>query len=173
MQCQLIDGFFQAMERIQKERGVAREYGAGVLLYHSELSLLEAVHQHPEQQAAALAQRLGITNSALTQTAKKLMDKGLIEQYTPPGNRRQKYHRLTALGMAAREGHMRYHQDANARMKDYLCARTQEEKRVLTDFFQVLGECGQVCLFECGAAGCGCGQRQGTNGQGGNTDAGA
>lgn len=149
MQCQLIEGLFNAIETIHKERCLARDYGGGVPLYHSEISLLEIVHKCPEQSAATLAETLGITGGALTQTAKKLMDKGLIEQYTLPNNRKVKYHRLTAAGELARTGHAQYHAEANARMKEYLCGRSPEEKQMLLDFFDELTACKQVCLYEC------------------------
>lgn len=157
MQCQLMESLFQAMQTIHAEKGVARSYGVDALLYHSEINLLDVIHRYPERSAAALADALSITKGALTQTARKLMDKGLIEQYSPPNNRKLKYHRLTEAGETARTGHAQYHREANARMKAYLCARTAEEKRVLMDFFRMLESCRQVCLYDCESTGCMCG----------------
>lgn len=175
MQCQLIESLFDVLQAIREEQGVARDYGDGTPLYHAEVSLLEVIHRHPDHSAAQLADALGITRGALTQTAKKLMDKGLITQYHAPNNRKTKYHRLTEAGEAVRQGHAQFHAEANAQMKAYLCARPAEEKQVLVDFFKVLSSCTQLCLYDCEAVGCGCGlQTAGaTNGQGGtmNVDA--
>ena len=175
MQCHLIERLFQSIQTIHKEAGIARDYGAGMLLYHSEVTLLELIHRCPEQSAATLAEALGITNGALTQTARKLMDKGLIEQYSPPTNRKLKYHRLTESGETARQGHAQHHQEANARMRAYLCTRSPEEKQVLMDFFTQLEACSQICLYECEPTGCAChphNPEQPTH-KGGNTDVGA
>lgn len=154
MQCQLMESLFQAIKMIHQEQGTPRDYGAGGLLYHAEVNLLEAVSRHPEQGAAALASALGISKGALTQTARKLMEKGLVTQHHPPKNRRTKFHRLTEAGEVALRGHAQFHAEANARVRAYLCGRSSAEKRVLSDFFQTLAQCGQVCLFECRAAGC-------------------
>lgn len=156
MQCQLMESFFEAIRQIHKENSVARDYGTGVPLYHSEVNLLDAIYRHPEYSAATLANALGITKGALTQTARKLIDKGLIEQYNPPGNRKLKFHKLTAGGETARLGHAQFHKNANDRMKSYLCSLPQENKQILGDFFRVLESCGQVCLYSCEMTGCVC-----------------
>lgn len=161
MQCQLIETLFETMRSIHAEQCTARDYGAGELLYHAEVNLLDVIFRHPEQSAASLAGMLGITKGALTQTAKKLIDKGLVEPYNPPGNRKTKYHRLTPAGEAVRKSHAQFHAEANARMRAYLCALPVSDKQVLTDFFKELGECGQICLYDCESAGCTCGQQGG------------
>lgn len=175
MQCQLIENLFDVLQTIRDEQCVARDYGDGTPLYHAEVNLLEVIHRHPDQSAAQLADTLGITRGALTQTAKKLMDKGLITQHHPPNNRKTKHHRLTGAGEAVRQGHAQFHEEANARMKAYLCTRSSAEKQVLMDFFTVLSSCKQLCLYDCEAAGCGCGLQstETTHAQGGTTDVGA
>lgn len=156
MQCQLMESLFQAVRAFHLEESVARDYGAGVPLYHAEVSLLDVIARRPEQSASALAEALGITRGALTQTAKKLVEKGLIEPYSPPRNRKVKYHRLTPLGDVVRQGHAAYHAQANARMKAYLGSKTPEDKRMLHEFLQTLQSCMPLCLYDCEAIGCTC-----------------
>lgn len=172
MHCTLVECFFDAMRTVHDEQGTARDYGTGTLLYHAEMSLLEAIHCHPRQSAAALADTLGISRGALTQTAKKLIDKGLVVQYNPPNNRKTKYHRLTEAGEVAREGHARFHAEGNARMRSYLCGLPAADKQVLMGFFRVLEHSGQLCLYECETAGCLCGAQGLIATEGGHTDAG-
>lgn len=157
MRCQLVEDMFSTMQLIHSEQCTARDYGAGGLLYHAEVMLLEVVQRYPQHSAAALAGILGITRGALTQTAKKLIEKGLVEQYNPPGNKKTKYHRLTGAGEAVRRAHLQYHAEANARVRAYLCACPQEEKQVLLRFFQTLRDNRQLCLFDCESTGCACG----------------
>lgn len=175
MQCQLIEGLFDVLQAIREEQCVARDYGDGTPLYHAEVSLLDIIHRHPDHSAAQLAETLGITRGALTQTAKKLMEKGLITQYHLPNNRKTKYHQLTDAGEAVRQGHAQFHEEANTRMRAYLCTRSAAEKQVLMDFFKVLDSCKQLCLYDCEATGCGCGLSgaDSTHEQGGTTDVGA
>lgn len=157
MQCQLIEALFDVIGAFRQEEGLPRDYGGGVLLHHAELRLLDAVAGHPEQSASALAGRLGVTRGALTQTARRMMDKGLIEQYAPPRNRKVKYHRLTTAGEEARRGHARHHAGANERMRAYLRGLSPAEKQGLLTFLKTLKGCMPICLYECDGTGCACG----------------
>lgn len=156
MRCNLMENLYKAMQAIHDEQLTPRDYGTGDLLYHAELSLLDVIARNPDKSAVQLATQLGITKGALTQTAQKLVEKGLIEQYNPPKNRKTKHHRLTAAGILAISGHAQYHAEANARMQAYLCGRSAQDKQVIADFFETLLSCMPICLYDCDKDNCGC-----------------
>lgn len=149
MQCQLMEPFFEAVQTLRGEENTPRDYGTGTLLYHSEINLLNTIYRHPEESASALAQALGITRGALTQTARRLMGKDLVEQYSPSRNRKTKYHRLTEKGEQTRLAHARHYAQANAAIQAYICNRSAEERQALLGFLRTLQACGPFCLFSC------------------------
>lgn len=149
MECPLICSLFETVRLMREEERSVRDYGVDTPLYHSEVRLLEAIYSNPEQRAGTLSETLSITKGALAQAAKKLMDKGLIEQYNAQGNRKTKYYRLTELGEVARIGHIRYHDQSIERMRTYLCHRSEDEKRMLMDFLKEVGQCMPLCAYDC------------------------
>lgn len=156
MECPLIGALFDVMRRMRDEERLPRDYGVGEPLYHSELRLLDLIDQNPQKRAGTLSEALGVTKGALAQVAKRLTDKGLIEEYNAEGNRKEKYYRLTALGEEARAGHIRHHDQSIGRMKSYLCSRSEDEKRVLTEFLKEIGQCMPLWPYNCSSPDCGC-----------------
>lgn len=149
MKCQLTDRFFQIVSLINDEQKTARDYGVGHLLFGSEIKLIELIYQHPDINAGELSDLMRITKGALTQLSNKLIQKGLAESYTRPGNKKEKYYRLTGLGEKAREEHQRRHAEANRALCRYFCSLNAEESRVIYDFFDKLLQCMPICEFSC------------------------
>lgn len=156
MECKLVKSMFSVIRAFHLEESGARDYGGGVPLYHAEVNLLDVIDRNPEYSAGELAAELGITKGALAQTAKRLIEKGVIEAYSPPGNRRVKYHRLTELGKVIRQGHADYHRQSNGKMQAYLSTISASDKAVLTNFFDKLLACMPICLYDCENPDCMC-----------------
>lgn len=57
-------------------------------LHHAEVHLLEAISALEGANVGELARYLGMTSGAISQVTRKLLDKGLIEAYRKPGNRK-------------------------------------------------------------------------------------
>ena len=90
--------------------------GDGVLLHTSEIHLIDMAGRFPESSMTALALRLGITKGALSQTVKKLEEKGYVERIRPDGNNKTMHIRLTGTGMRAFGWHRAYHAVVNRRI---------------------------------------------------------
>jgi DNA-binding MarR family transcriptional regulator len=97
-----------------------RDFGIGHVLFRAEIHTIEAIVNHPDCNASDLALRLGITNGALTQIIAKLRDKGLVDQYNFPDNRKEIYFRLTGEGLLAQKGHALFHARMNKTIGNYL-----------------------------------------------------
>lgn len=149
MKCEIMNEFFQIIRMIIEEQKIPREYGEGHLLYHSELNLIDAIHENPRANARELSEILGITQGAITQVAGKLTDKKLIESYGVEGNRKERYYKITSAGEKVRIGHQEYHEKANEEMCRYFCSLTREETKTILSFFNQLKECMPVSVFPC------------------------
>lgn len=90
--------------------------GNGILLYTSEVHLIDMAGRFPEDSLSSHAVRLGITKGAISQTAKKLEEKGYLERANQEGNNKTVIIRLTRAGMRAYDWHRAYHAIVNERI---------------------------------------------------------
>lgn len=90
--------------------------GDGILLYTSEVHLIDMAGRFPEEGLSSLAVRLGITKGAISQTAKKLEEKGYLERMYREGNNKTVLIRLTRAGRMAYDWHRAYHAVVNERI---------------------------------------------------------
>jgi DNA-binding MarR family transcriptional regulator len=128
---ELIEKVYSAMGILSNEMKTAWDYGIGFPLHHSEVHLLEAVRLHEGANAGEMARHLGISNAAVSQVAKKLTKKALIETYRTPENQREVLFRLTALGKEACAGHQKHHEEIHAGFIDYYKSLDQKEIEVI------------------------------------------
>lgn len=149
MNCALTEEFFSVMNLLLDEQKIPKDYGTGQLLYHSEVNFLDAIHKHKQANVSELSAKLGITKGAVTQTAGKLKAKGLIEIYMQEGNKKEKFFRLTDVGMTARKGHEQYHKKANESLCDYFRSLSDADVRVVRTFLNQLRTCVPFCQFTC------------------------
>ncbi|TAH69721.1 MAG: MarR family transcriptional regulator [Anaerolineaceae bacterium] len=150
MNCKLTSKFFQIVSLINDDQKTARDYGVGHRLYGAEIKLIETIHQYPGENAGELSVRLRISKGALTQLSDKLLSKNLAESYTKPGNRKEKYYRLTALGVKAREAHQKHHAQANKELCEYFCSLNTEESGAVYGFLDKVMELLPICESHCG-----------------------
>jgi DNA-binding MarR family transcriptional regulator len=94
------------------------DIGHGLLLYASEVHLIDMAGRYPEEGISQTASRPGITKGAVSQTAKKLEEKGYIERTNPEGDRKTVFIRLTERGMDAFLWHTAYHEAVNQNMAE-------------------------------------------------------
>ncbi len=149
MNCRLTGKFFQIVSLINDDHKTARDYGVGHMLFNTEIKLIETIYQHPQANAGELSAKLGITKGALTQLSEKLFSKGLAESYTKPGNKKEKYYRLTVLGEKAREVHQEHHAQANKALCEYFCSLNAVESGAVYGFLDKLMELLPICEYAC------------------------
>ena len=149
MQCKLVGKLFEVVNAIISSEKVPRDYGTGHLLYHSELHFIEIVSRNPETNAIALSEIMNVTRGAVTQTSNKLEKKGVIERYSKPDNKKEKYYRLTELGNTLRKAHLKHHADANGQMCEYLRSLNDAEKEVIVQFLDRVSDAMPICVFDC------------------------
>ncbi len=118
----------------------------GIKLHPSEIHLMQAIHQHPEANAGEMAQWLGVTLGAVSQTLSRLEKKGVIEKQRDPSRKNEVSVSFTRLGQEVLD---RFHRDrasAMAEFAGYLESLDENDRRAVTSFLSqwedFLGELG-------------------------------
>ena len=124
------------------------DVGHGVLLYSSEIHLIDLAGRFPEENISETAKRLGVTKGAVSQTAIRLGKKGYLERIIAENDRRNISTRLTTRGEEAFEWHQRYHKAVNGMVAEELAKLDEKEidnlKKVLTAVGEMLKSCPEV-----------------------------
>lgn len=148
MQCEISKRFFDMLGEIAAEQKQPLNCG-GQLLHRSEINLLQLIESCPDSNVSALSEKSGVTKSAVTQISVKLCEKGLIETYKNPHNKKEKYFRLTQMGKNAKKQYEELNKSASMKMRGYLCALSTEEKKTIMEFIQKAKEYMPLCSFNC------------------------
>ena len=136
------DRFMDQLTRLlNKAAAIEREpvdTGDGVLLYTSEIHLLDMAARYPGEGMSSLAARLGITKGAVSQTAKKLGEKGYLERFSEAGDSKTVFLRLTKAGQRAYAWHREYHAAVNRRIAgEFSRLSPDEREQVLAVLFRL------------------------------------
>jgi DNA-binding MarR family transcriptional regulator len=134
----LIEKLYRTTNLIIEEMETPWLYGMDFPLHHAEVHLLEAIKSQEGANVGELARHLGMTSGAISQVTKKLLDKGLIEAYKKPGNRKEVFSRLTALGERVCEGHQKHHEDMVSALHEFMARLNKKETQVVFDFLDAV-----------------------------------
>ncbi len=122
--------------------------GDGVLLFTSEIHLLDIAGRYPDDSMTVLASRLGITKGAISQTAKKLEEKGYLERINREGDNKTVLIRLTENGLRASGWHRAYHAAVNRRIQKHIAALDRRERdavrNLLSEMEKIFDDCPET-----------------------------
>ncbi|WP_052759399.1 MarR family winged helix-turn-helix transcriptional regulator [Paenibacillus sp. DMB20] len=124
---------FEVYNLINKQ---PKEYVTGMLLYYSEIHMIEAIGRHPDSNLTELSNILNITKGTASKTIAKLASKGLISKYRLEDNKKEVYFRLTELGQLAFDGHYRYHESRSADIDRDFDSYSPEEQKLILNFIE-------------------------------------
>ncbi|MBB3126919.1 DNA-binding MarR family transcriptional regulator [Paenibacillus rhizosphaerae] len=93
----------------------------------SEVHCIEAIGKNAEPNVTKLAESLYMTRGALSKLTKKLMEKGLIESYQKPDNKKEIYFKLTKQGEDIYNIHEKLHQEFQERDQAVFEQVTEEQ----------------------------------------------
>ena len=144
-----IEEFTDCLVRLfNKAAAIEREpvdTGDGVLLFTSEIHLIDMAGRFPEESMTALAARLGITKGAVSQTAKKLEQKGYLVRAGADGDNKTVFLRLTETGWRAYHWHRTYHDAVNARLGEVFIRLPPGERARLLALLSRMEEVFDAC----------------------------
>lgn len=149
MNCQVVGKLFSVMKTMSDTEKTPSECASGQPVYTAEINFLKSIAHANEINAVELSNQMNVTRSAVTQMSNKLEERNLIEKYSKPDNKKEKYLRLTELGENVLKEYEQKHRDANERMCDYLSSLDANQRKTLIDFLDNLEQCMPISNFEC------------------------
>ena len=123
--------FFEAMKQPNK-------FGTDKLLYSSEIHTLDMIGKHPGITITELADRQGISKSALPKIVHKLIQKDLIYRYQETGNKKNILLELTDKGRVAVQHHFEFHETFDSGIMEKINLLTPEEYLFLNNILEEL-----------------------------------
>lgn len=111
-----------------------RDYGCDVLLYMSDIHMIEAIGNFPGENLTQLAERRGLTKSTVSKLVKKLEKEGLIKRYQFVDNKKETYFELTEQGKKAFEGHYAFHEKRSRSTHQRYRQYTAQQRQLILDF---------------------------------------
>ncbi len=119
-------------------------FGTGVPMYRREIHTIQAIGKNPGINITTLAEHMGVTKGAVSQTIKKLIKKGLVNKAYAPGNAKEVLPELTDLGWIGFNNHEKFHMEALTIAREYFGDDFENKfeaiEAVMTDLNVILDE---------------------------------
>ena len=119
-------------------------FGTGVAMFRKEIHTIQAIGKNPGINITSLAEHMGVTKSAVSQTIKKLTRKGLVRKTYAPGNAKEVMLELTELGKIGFRNHETFHMEALKIAREYFGDQFESKfetiETVMTDLNAILDE---------------------------------
>lgn len=100
----------------------------------SEVHCIESIGRNEDSNVTKLAESFYMTRSAISKLTKRLIEKGLIESYQKPDNRKEIYFRLTEQGKTIYKIHEELHKESQERDKAVFEQVTEEQYDSMLNF---------------------------------------
>ena len=140
----LMDIIDDVLTKVESLHAPSRDFGTGVPIYRKEIHTLQAIGQHPKINITALAEYMGVTKGAVSQTAAKLIKKGMVRKKYAKGSKKEVILELTDLGWVGFHNHEKFHMDMFDIAREYygeqLKTKIEMFQTVMTDFKAILDE---------------------------------
>jgi len=107
-------------------------------LYPSEIHLLLFVYHFQDKNITKIADRLGLTKGAISQTLSRLTKKGIILKETEPLKKNQLHIQFTNKGKILMKHVIKFRNALETQLINYLETKSGEEKLVISDFLDIL-----------------------------------
>jgi DNA-binding MarR family transcriptional regulator len=122
-------------ERLDKR---PRPFGTGENLSGAEIHIIEVVGQNEGLSVTALAERLGVTKGAVSQTIKRLEGRELISKEVDPLNTSRVTLGLSTKGRIAFFAHLHWHETMDGGFRNYFMGLPEDRIRFLDEFLTIL-----------------------------------
>ena len=129
----IIEKFFE----IDKK---TRYYGTDKPLFHAEIHTIKAIKENKSIHITGLAEYLGVTKGAVSQTAIKLEQKGFVVKEKDISNQSRFLLQLTPLGEVAYSNHLLFHEKFNEMLDDLLKDEPKDKILFLKNFLVTLDD---------------------------------
>ena len=134
----------EVLTKMELLHAPSRDFGTGIPIYRKEIHTLQAIGRHPKINITALAEYMGVTKGAVSQTVAKLIKKGMVRKQYAKGSKKEVILELTDLGWVGFHNHEKFHMDmfnvAQEHFGNQLKKKIEMFKTVMTDFNAILDE---------------------------------
>ncbi|MGO9119067.1 MAG: MarR family winged helix-turn-helix transcriptional regulator [Desulfomonilaceae bacterium] len=103
-------------------------------LHPSEIHLMQVISEYPDLSAGEMAQKLGISNGAVSQTLERLERKGVITKFKDPTLKNRISAAFTALGKDAMERFQAERASYGEFFSKYLTGLSEKERELVGGF---------------------------------------
>jgi DNA-binding MarR family transcriptional regulator len=115
----LLDVLDRVIARADAMHSPAHDFGTGVPLYRTEIHTIRAIGENPRINVTSLAEHMGVTKGAVSQTVNKLVRKGLARKTGAADNAREVLLELTDAGWTGFHNHERFHSQMFDTAREY------------------------------------------------------
>jgi len=109
-----------------------------IKLYPSEIHLLLFIYHIQDKNITKIADHLGLTKGAISQTLSRLTKKGIILKETEPLKKNQLHIKFTNIGKVLMEHVIEFRNSLETEFLNYLETKSDEEKQIISDFLDIL-----------------------------------
>lgn len=109
-----------------------------IKLYPSEIHLLLFVYHIQDKNITQIADHLGLTKGAISQTLSRLNRKGIIIKETEPSQKNQLHIQFTDKGKILMEHVNEFRSLLETEFLNYLESKSIEEKQLISDFLDTM-----------------------------------
>lgn len=140
MDIKLFESSYRLLNKYAQKTQKAKHYGTDDLLYAAEVHMIDTIGSHKKITVTELAQILGITKGAVSQTANKLSEKGLIEKHTSSERKNVVGITLSPKGQTVFDFHRDMHRNAQDRIGKALEKLPPESLTAIESVISILDE---------------------------------
>ena len=137
----ILDGVLTKTETLHAP---SNDFGTGIPIYRKEIHTLQAIGRHSKINITRLAEQMGVTKGAISQTIAKLIKKGMVRKQYAQGSKKEVILELTDLGWTGFHNHEKFHMDmlniARQHFGNQLKKKIKIFKTVMTDLNAILDE---------------------------------
>ena len=126
--------FQSILSLAQKMEKTRKSFGTGEMMSHSEIHLIEIIGDTQDLSVTDLSRHMGITKGAISQSLKRLENKGFTTKKTDPENLSRSIVLLSSKGQTAYWAHKHWHETMDGGFLKYLDELDDEAFEVIVDF---------------------------------------
>ncbi|WP_339835150.1 MarR family transcriptional regulator [Paenibacillus sp. FSL R7-0272] len=103
----------------------------------SEVHCIEFIEKNVDSNVTKLAESMYMTKGAISKLTKKLIEKGLIEDYQKTNNKKEVFFKLTQQGRVVFDIHEKLHKEFHERDESVFKHVTEEQFDHMLDFIEL------------------------------------
>lgn len=136
----IFENTYRIINKYNQKTKKPKNYGTEDLLYAAEVHMIEVIGSHGQITTTKLAQVLGITKGAVSQTTNKLFQKNLIEKTNSAEKTNEVFISLSESGQQVFTYHRAMHSRMLEQLQDLLKEQTPESLQAISRVFEIIDE---------------------------------